>query len=63
MLARNNVKLAASHDRVMEAQLEENDPHVDNNLKKLQEVYGKEYLDNLSDRDLYALYRKHAIWT
>jgi hypothetical protein len=41
-----------------------NDAKVDDNLRLLQDKYGKEYLHNLTDTEFYALYKQHisTIW-
>lgn len=53
---------SSDHDRLVEYHIDKDDPSVDENLRRLQEVYGKEYLDSLEDREFYQLYKKH-IWS
>jgi hypothetical protein len=37
-----------------------NDKKVDENLKQIQDKYGKEYLEGLSDREFYNLYKTYS---
>lgn len=61
LAARDTVSLPQDTDSVIDAQLKNNDPEVDNTLARLAHIYGSEYLKNLSDREMYALYKTHAI--
>lgn len=38
--------------------LERNDGKVEENLRRLQERYGKEKLEKLSDKELYQVYKE-----
>lgn len=40
-------------DRFVDYQIKKKDNDVDENLRRLQERYGKEYLQGLSDKEFY----------
>lgn len=46
-------------DYVLDERISSGD--VDSGLAKLQELYGTDHLKGLSDRELYSLYKQHAI--
>lgn len=49
-----------TQDKAIEAQVVNNDSSVDANLKSLQDKYGKEHLESLSDREFYQLYKSYV---
>jgi len=59
--AKANFRSPIAEEFALEQQLKGEDPKVDEALRNLQEAYGKEYLASISDRELFALYKKHSI--
>jgi len=45
-------------DKEIEYLIDSGNPEVDENLAKIKEKYGQEYLEKLTDRELYELYKK-----
>ena len=39
-------------------QIQNKDKAIDENLTKLENQFGKEYLDGLNERELYTLYKR-----
>lgn len=63
IIARGKFNAIADHDSLIDAQIEVNHKSVEENLRKLQDTYGKQHLESLSDREFYTLYKKQAsIW-
>lgn len=60
LAARNTVTLLNDSDALINAQIKRNDPEVDAILSNIASIYGAEHLKNLSDRELYSLYKNHA---
>ena len=60
LAARDVVNLPQESDFYLDAQLNRDDAEVEKNLSHLAQVYGTENLKNLSDREVYNLYKKHA---
>jgi hypothetical protein len=60
LVAKSEANLLSDQDAILDAQLRLNDKEVDDNLKKLADRYGAEHLKNLSDNELYALYKKNS---
>jgi len=61
LAARDIVSLPQDTDAVIEAQIKTNDPAVESTLTRISQIYGAEYLKNLSDTEIYALYKVHSI--
>jgi hypothetical protein len=61
LVARDQVTLLGDSDTVADAQIRSNDPIVDQTLNRLKEIYGEEYLKNITDRELFALYKQHSL--
>ena len=61
LAARDAVTVLADADVVVDAQIRTGDGAIDQGLSHLAGIYGADHLKNLSDRELYALYKKHAI--
>lgn len=59
--AKAEANIIADQDKVIAAQIKLNSNDVDDNLRKLQEKFGAEYLKSLSDKELYNLYKKFAV--
>lgn len=59
--AKAKANIIADQDKVIAAQIKLNNNDVDDNLRKLQEKFGAEYLKSLSDKELYNLYKKFAV--
>ena len=59
VVVNNNEVSSNDQDNLIDAQLKLDRPEVDENLRNLQDVYGKDYLEGLDDRQLYQLYKKH----
>lgn len=61
LAARNTVTLLNDSDAAIDSQIKRNDPEVDAILNNIASIYGADHLKNLSDRELYSLYKNHAI--
>ena len=61
LAARDHINLLSDQDSIVDAQLRRSDPSVDNELQRLQTAYGADYLKALTDRELYQLYKSHAL--
>lgn len=59
--ARDSVTLLGDADVVVDAQIRAEDPTVDQVLSRLAGLYGADHLKSLSDREMYTLYKQHAI--
>lgn len=55
------VSITANQDKVIDAQIKNNDPTVDKVLQQLASMYGSETLKNLSDKEIYSLYKNHSL--
>lgn len=61
LAARDDVSLIADQDNIIDSQIKKDDPAVNNVLQYLQATYGTDHLKELSDRELYQLYKRHAL--
>lgn len=61
LAARNTVTLLNDSDAIIDSQIKRNDPEVDAILSQIAGIYGADYLKTLSDRELYSLYKNHAV--
>lgn len=60
LFAKADLQLVDSQKVIVDQQLATNDSSVDENLRKLLNLYGKEHVNALSDKELYDLFKKHA---
>ena len=60
LAARDVVNLPSESDTFIEAQLNTDSSQVEKNLSHLASIYGHEQLKNMSDREVYSLYKNHA---
>lgn len=51
-------QFAREHE--VESQLENDSNEVDNNIRRLQEIYGAKQLEELKPHEFYALYKQHS---
>lgn len=58
LVAKLNVNNHLDTDVYVDYQLKNQDQQVESNLRVLQERYGKDYLQSLTDQEFYALYKK-----
>lgn len=63
LAARNTVTLLNDSDALIDSQIKRNDPEVETILSNIASIYGADYLKTLSDRELYSLYKNHALVT
>lgn len=61
LAARNTVTLLNDSDAIIDSQIKRNDPEVDAILSQIAGIYGADHLKTLSDRELYSLYKNHAV--
>lgn len=61
LAARNTVTLLNDSDALIDSQIKRNDPEVDAILSQIASIYGADHLKSLSDRELYSLYKNHAV--
>ena len=61
LAARDEITIRNDADRVLDAQLRQDAPEVGALLSRLAGLYGAEQLKSMSDRELYALYKRHAL--
>ena len=61
LTARDTVSLTQDTDKVIEAQIQSGSQEIESNLNRLAEIYGAENLKNMSDREMYGLYKTHAV--
>ena len=57
LAAKQRLNDNSAQDSVIAAQIQSNDSSIDGNLSKMESHFGKEYLDGLSERELYSLYK------
>ena len=60
LAARDNLNLPSQSDAFVEAQLNTDQAQVEKNLNTLASIYGHDQLKNMSDSEVYALYKNHA---
>lgn len=60
LAARETVSLPQETDTFIESQLKRDGPDVQKTLSHLASTYGSENLKNLTDREVYNLYKNHA---
>ena len=58
MGARNKFNDASTQDSLIESQIKSNSKAIDTNLAKMESHFGKEYLEGLSEAELYSLYKR-----